>query len=165
MTIRLTIIGIDEISTPLSETTLGIVTNVTNRNLVIRKAFCTDGFNARRDQWNATAIIDAILEREKDTDEFVVVTSRDIYVPPYEFVIGYTGLHRKAGIVSTFRIQGTNLGERLAKEVIHEFGHTLGLGHCEDSSCVMRFSRTAAEIDRKSAQPCKNCQAVFAPRV
>jgi archaemetzincin len=46
---------------------------------------------------------------------------------------------------------------RALKEAVHEVGHTFGLGHCHDSACVMHFSNTLADTDRKGAHPCAVC--------
>jgi archaemetzincin len=52
---------------------------------------------------------------------------------------------------------------RAEKEAIHELGHTYGLGHCEDRSCVMSFSNTLADTDYKRSQFCAQCIAQIQP--
>ena len=47
--------------------------------------------------------------------------------------------------------------ERLAKEALHELGHTFGLVHCRQSWCVMAASRLPEEIDLKDLQFCDAC--------
>ena len=46
---------------------------------------------------------------------------------------------------------------RALKEAMHELGHTFGLGHCTDPGCVMWFSSSLAETDRKGAAYCPRC--------
>ena len=46
----------------------------------------------------------------------------------------------------------------LEKEAIHELGHTHGLLHCADPTCVMRASTYVEEIDLKSAGFCLRCR-------
>ncbi|PYQ44358.1 MAG: hypothetical protein DMF77_07340 [Acidobacteria bacterium] len=43
---------------------------------------------------------------------------------------------------------------RVAVEAVHELGHTWGLDHCRDPTCVMWFSNTLAETDRKTSTFC-----------
>lgn len=49
--------------------------------------------------------------------------------------------------------------ERAIKEAVHELGHTFGLGHCRDRRCVMAFSNSLADTDRKGQEFCERCQA------
>ncbi|RLG67791.1 MAG: archemetzincin, partial [Methanobacteriota archaeon] len=51
--------------------------------------------------------------------------------------------------------------ERTSKEVIHELGHTYGLGHCSRQSCVMHFSNTLLDTDRKSHHLCPSCRKLL----
>lgn len=46
--------------------------------------------------------------------------------------------------------------QRVLKEAIHELGHTFGLEHCE-SLCVMRFSNSLEDTDRKPHDFCEGC--------
>ena len=43
------------------------------------------------------------------------------------------------------------------KEAVHELGHTRGLGHCADPRCVMAFSNSLADTDRKGKEFCARC--------
>jgi archaemetzincin len=50
------------------------------------------------------------------------------------------------------------LEERTVKEVVHEMGHYIGLEHCMNSVCVMSFSSSVADIDKKLKDFCDNCK-------
>jgi archaemetzincin len=59
------------------------------------------------------------------------------------------------------RVKDNQLFEqRVLKEIIHEIGHILiGYTHCEEQSCVMKFSENVEEIDNKSYSLCKDCKS------
>ena len=46
---------------------------------------------------------------------------------------------------------------RMIKEATHELGHTLGLQHCTRSYCVMHFSQSIFEVDKKQSLFCDQC--------
>jgi len=48
---------------------------------------------------------------------------------------------------------------RSAIEAVHEVGHLLGVHHCEDRHCVMFYSSTITDSDRKA----RSSAAVAAP--
>ncbi len=84
------------------------------------------------------------------------------------FLFGETHLKHRCGVVSTFKLkeqyydrQKDNVlfEQRVIKEIIHEIGHILiGFTHCEENSCVMRFSKDIDEIDKKSYYLCETCK-------
>jgi archaemetzincin len=47
--------------------------------------------------------------------------------------------------------------ERVLKEATHEVGHAFGLGHCPKQSCVMHFSNSLVDTDRKAKGFCIVC--------
>jgi len=50
------------------------------------------------------------------------------------------------------------LQERALKEAVHELGHLLGLPHCDNPRCIMFFSNTLADTDRKGPGFCPACR-------
>jgi archaemetzincin len=84
----------------------------------------------------------------------------DLYVSQLNFVFGEAAVDGRISIISLYRLRpeyygtpqnGELLTERAVKEAIHELGHTFGLHHCPDPRCVMCFSNSIADTDRKSA--------------
>jgi len=48
--------------------------------------------------------------------------------------------------------------KRVLTEAVHELGHTYRLGHCENPRCVMFFSNSLTDTDRKGFEFCLSCK-------
>ena len=46
----------------------------------------------------------------------------------------------------------------MVKEAIHELGHTFGLFHCNNKLCVVYFSNSLYDTDRKGKRLCLDCK-------
>ncbi len=126
-------------------------------------------WNATRRQYLSTALLDA-LERAKrpDWERLLGVADVDLYVPSLNFVFGEGDSARGVGVFSLARLRGPGapFRKRAATEAIHELGHTYGLTHCNDPHCVMWFSNSLPETDRKGTRFCRRHarQLAFARR-
>lgn len=120
-------------------------------------------YNAQRRQYNAEILLDRV--RLAPGHHILGVTSRDLYVEGLNFVFGLADSPGKAAVMSLCRLSaGTDAAAfraRAVKEAIHELGHTWGLGHCADPRCVMAFSNTLADTDRKGKEFCSRCADKF----
>jgi archaemetzincin len=125
-----------------------------------------ESLNPHSGQYHATKILAALekLNGSFKGNKLLGVTDLDLYVPNMNFVFGEARLPGSVAIISTHRLKETTtygderlFPERLIKEAIHELGHTLGLGHCENPSCVMHFSNSLADTDRKGQDYCEFC--------
>ena len=90
----------------------------------------------------------------------------DLYIPVLTFVFGEAQLADGGAVVSTHRLRQEFYGlpanpellhVRLLKEALHELGHTYGLRHCPDYTCVMSASNGVERIDLKQAEFCTHC--------
>jgi len=126
-------------------------------------------FNAQRRQHDANLILDRVLHRITGENKVLALTNADLYTRSYDynFIFGLAQRSGRASLVSLHRLNPTFYGERsdrelflerVAKETIHELGHTFGLGHCADPKCVMSFSNSILDVDAKSAAFCENCK-------
>ncbi len=135
---------------------------VSHKNIEIDLA---SAFNKERNQYNALKIFDMF----GDKDELhLLIVEPDIFVPAFNYCFGVA--YGNKAIVSLARLKTSFYGldedrfkmlERLEKEVMHELGHMLGLGHCKNRSCVMYFSNTIEDTDRKSRRYCTDCKKLL----
>ncbi len=124
-------------------------------------------FNALRRQYHSTEILKKILHKPtSETWKVLGVTEMDLYIPVLTFVFGEAQLSDGGALVSAHRLRQEFYGlptdpellhQRLLKEALHELGHTYGLRHCPDYTCVMSSSNGVERIDLKGADFCPNC--------
>ena len=119
------------------------------------------GFNPKRGQYRASSLFEVCL-REPGT-RVLGVTEADLYETGLNFVFGYSQPDGRVAVISLARLRepdAARVRERSVKEAVLEIGHTLRLAHDEDRpSCVMHFSRTLADTDRKGRTYCAACAA------
>jgi archaemetzincin len=117
-------------------------------------------YNSLRKQYDALKILFNYRYPSNKNVLTLLVVSGDIYVSPLNFCFGLA--IDKIAIISTFRLQTTNRELfllRCKKEAIHEIGHMLGLSHCKNSYCVMFFSNSILDTDRKDYKICNACRS------
>ncbi|MBN1423423.1 archaemetzincin family Zn-dependent metalloprotease [Candidatus Fermentibacteria bacterium] len=125
-----------------------------------------------RGQYQATRILEHLASSDRDAVRLLGITTADLFTPILRYIFGEAMLPGKAAIVSTHRLGNLSRGtqppcdrplfiSRVIKEGIHELGHTFGLTHCADPSCVMTASREMARIDAKSTQLCRYCRILL----
>ncbi|MEL9991002.1 MAG: archaemetzincin family Zn-dependent metalloprotease [Thermoproteus sp.] len=132
----------------------GLVEVRTTRvDLAPMKALALD---ASRMQIRADRLLE-LLEPARGRQRRVYVVDADGYVPGLNFVFGVA--YGDKAVVFTRRLDPSSplFDMRLAKEITHELGHTLGLGHCRNPRCVMYFSNTIVDTDLKGPGFCDRC--------
>jgi archaemetzincin len=124
------------------------------------RALPRGAFDARRGQFHADAVLDLALSVR--AGRVLAVTDVDLYAGDLNFVFGMAQPNGEACVISLFRLyldaDEERFRGRALKEAMHELGHTFGLGHCTDPACVMWFSNTLRETDRKGTAYCPRCE-------
>jgi len=120
------------------------------------------GYNPHRDQYHAGTILRYLAGLDfPGLVKMLAVVSFDLYEEGLNFVFGEAELGGRNAVVSVSRLRHENeriFFERVFKEVNHELGHCFGLTHCENPLCVMSFSNSVADVDRKEKDFCERCR-------
>lgn len=128
-------------------------------------------WDVRRRQYASTPLL-RMLPRRGVFGRVLGVTEADLFAPGLNFIFGEAELGGQAAVISRCRLHEEFRGSpanaellrrRTLTEAIHELGHTLGLGHCESEGCVMHFSNTLADADRKGTSFCRRCRESLRP--
>jgi archaemetzincin len=127
-----------------------------------------NAFDKKRGQYRSNQIL-ANVQANAQTSGFcrvLGVLDADVFVPDLNFVFGEATFPGNSALISLWRLkpefhgEPANvklLAERSLKEAVHEVGHTLGLKHCHRSSCVMHFSNSIFDTDKKQSLFCDEC--------
>ncbi|MHC1604633.1 MAG: hypothetical protein ACXQTP_01495 [Candidatus Methanofastidiosia archaeon] len=98
---------------------------------------------------------------EKKIDKVVVLTDVNIFRHSKNFIFGEAEIGGSIAVVSISKLNSHSnrfvFKERVVKECVHEIGHTLGLGHCENDRCVMSQSVDHFDVDKKTKYFCSQC--------
>jgi archaemetzincin len=134
-------------------------------------------FNEQRNQLNSDKLLHylatTIIKDNKgsyDLKNTIIlgICSFDAYSSGLNFVFGQASLTRGVAAIYLPRLRQEFYGiaadisifmERVLKESTHEVGHTFGLAHCPKQSCVMHFSNSIVDTDRKAKDFCNACSS------
>ncbi len=143
--------------------TLGFVTNASREEPVPEFAF-----DPNRNQYHATKILERLKKTKKNEERILGIVDIDLYVPELNFIFGEADIGGIVCIISLVRLRQEYYGlpkneklflERTLKEAVHEIGHIYRLGHCKDQKCIMHFSNSIQDTDRKGPHFCHKCLA------
>jgi len=122
-------------------------------------------YDERRNQYFAPPLLYHIKQNlNQDVYRILGIVDRDIYTRGLNFIFGLAEPNGKACIISLTRLRESFYGkkenndlfrQRVLKEALHELGHTFGLTHCDNPNCVMHFSNSLQDTDRKQAIFCE----------
>jgi archaemetzincin len=123
-------------------------------------------YDRRRNQYLANALLGLAARPAHALADprarVLAVTEADLYAGDLNFVFGIAQSRGRAAVISLSRLgfgaDPPMRRERALKEAVHELGHTLGLAHCPNAKCVMHFSNSLVDTDRKGSRLCAACE-------
>ncbi len=117
-----------------------------------------------RNRYRADTLIMLLRETTANKHVTIGLTNKDISTTSGKFFDwGIMGLGFQPGnacVASTFRLSKSNLKEQFFKIAIHELGHTRGLPHCPDTTCIMTDANGKNNTENEKGF-CKKCKAVM----
>jgi archaemetzincin len=125
-------------------------------------------YNPTRTQYHSAAILKRVETlRSIEWDAAIGLVDVDLFVPEVPFIFGEADRSTRSAIISLTRLRpetGTTeskkdlLLKRLICEAIHQIGLIRGLAQCPNNRCVMFYSATVQDTDKKGQSFCANCR-------
>jgi archaemetzincin len=136
-----------------------------------------DSYDVRRGQFQAPRLLQRLRAARTGPDGWIRrgstlllgVATVDLYAPGLSFVFGQADTVGGVAVISLTRLYPAfyarnhdmeSFRRRSAIEAVHEVGHLLGVHHCEDRHCVMFYSSTITDSDRKGPLFCSGCRSI-----
>jgi len=131
-----------------------------------------EAYNSRRGQYLSSFILRKMRSDLNlgPGEKALLIADVDLYAEGLNFVFGEAEINGSLAIISVARLRESFYGlpenediftTRIKKEALHELGHVFGLRHCSFPGCVMNFSNSLADTDRKSAGFCPSCLSLL----
>lgn len=121
-----------------------------------------------RNQYDASKILKSLAAETDGAALKLGLTQSDLSIPILTYVYGESQLGGTAAVISLHRLFDIDrqiIYHRAAKIGLHEVGHLLGLEHCWEAGCLMRFSKQLEQLDRLPLRFCPSCEYEIARRI
>lgn len=137
-----------------------------NVSILPELAIPKQAFYKPRNRYRADTIIRFLKNYKPNQFQYIVgFTDKDISTTKEKYPdFGIMGLGFVPGpscVVSTYRLKTTNkklLKERIAKVVLHEIGHNLGLPHCTNHCFMHAADASIKQVDSEPLDMCDDCK-------
>ncbi len=118
-----------------------------------------EAYDVERSQYKAVEFLTDLRKvAPRDVEKILGVAPVDLYNEQANFVFGEAELGGQAAVVSIYHLADPDESlyyARFLKESLHELGHTFGFTHDRNPECVMSFSASVSEVDRKGLDFCQ----------
>jgi len=121
-----------------------------------------------RNQFDASKILKSLADETDGAPLKLGLIQSDLSIPILTYVYGESQLGGKAAVISLHRLFDIDrqiVYQRAAKIAVHEVGHLLGLEHCWEAGCLMRFSKQLEQLDRLPLRFCTSCEYEIERRI
>lgn len=125
-------------------------------------------FDSARKQYISPEIISFIQENYRNTDYQKILGICDVnaYSGRLNFVFGEAQFGGRIAAIYLARLKEEVSAlfdervflQRVITEAVHELGHLFGLQHCSSRTCVMYFSNSLVDTDKKGSDFCSACK-------
>lgn len=125
-------------------------------------------YDPHRKQYKGESLLTSLSKLEDGKFERILgLIDADCYSNGLNFIFGQASLNGRVAVVALPRLRQSYyhlpenpqlFRERALKEVVHELGHTWNLPHCPDPLCVMHFSNSLPDTDKKEYRFCSLCR-------
>lgn len=129
--------------------------------VLLEKPLPATAYDARRNRYQAQVLLDTLLLSAAPGEKIIGLTHFDICTEKNgisDWGIMGLGSPRGSCVASDKRVKDKRL---FWKVVVHEFGHSCGLPHCPDPSCMMRAA-DGGDPTRGEKGFCTSCVSLFA---
>ena len=128
-----------------------------------------------RSRYRAEKLLDTLTEQTPEDAQVVVgLTTVDISTTKGEYedwgILGLATISGRQCVISRFRAargaqNAEHTRQRLAKVVVHEIGHTLGLSHCPTFSCLMEDGKGSVLTTDHELDFCASCRSAVGEKL
>ncbi len=122
----------------------------------------TSAWYEPRNRYRADSLISYLSKQTPVAHITIGLTDKDISTTKDNIadwgIMGLGFCPGNACIVSTFRLSKKDLSSQLYKLCLHEWGHTVGLPHCSNITCLMRDAEGKNHFNEEKGfcEACKN---------
>lgn len=133
---------------------------IINKNI----PFPSNSINPTGKRYLADSLIKFLSKQAPKNTLIIGLTNKDISTQKGEIkdwgVFGLGYCPGKSCVASNYRLKGKNRNDKLFKVAIHELGHTQGLPHCPEKTCLMRDAKGKDVLDEEK-EFCNKCKQVL----